>query len=108
MAQIKYIRAKEEYINTIPYIDGQLILTDKGNIYADFPGNVRQQMSITLIGDDNNFFNITKDENGNTVIAFNEEALSLADIAKTGDITDLQQGETGYIVFNCGTATINI
>lgn len=41
MADIKYARAKETRINDVPYNDGQVIVTDGGGMYIDFPHNER-------------------------------------------------------------------
>ena len=41
MADFKPIRSLEENVSTISPQDGQLILTDKGNIYVDMPKDQR-------------------------------------------------------------------
>lgn len=45
MAQFKPVRATEKNINQIQIQDGQLILTEEGNVYADFPNGERIKCS---------------------------------------------------------------
>lgn len=45
MAQFKPVRATEKNINQIQIQDGQLILTEEGNMYADFPNGERIKCS---------------------------------------------------------------
>ena len=107
MVQIQLLRVKQTLLDSVPYKNGQYILTDTGNIYADFPGNQRLKMGITLGVDNNSAIEISEGENGVTILSFNEKTLNLADIAKTANINDLQQDDD-FIILNCGTSTTNI
>ena len=56
---------------------------------------------------DGKIFVLTGVEEVNVIISKKSEA-TLAKIAKTGNVADLMQTEGSYIVFNCGSATVNI
>lgn len=53
MAETKFVRALEVRVNAITHADGQIIITDKGNVYMDLPNGKRvsTQQVLVLEGD---------------------------------------------------------
>ena len=49
MAETKFIRALEARVNEITWKNGQMIITDQGNIYMDLPGNKRVNTQQVLV-----------------------------------------------------------
>lgn len=49
MAETKFIRALETRVNEIAWKDGQMIITDQGNIYMDLPANKRVNTQQVLV-----------------------------------------------------------